>query len=508
MSVSEETVARLVRGVIWPGFMGTTAPRWLLRELELGLAGAVYFSQNISVSEAETAELSASIRRANPHALIGVDEEGGNVTRLEARQGSTIPSHAQLGLLDDTAETVAVGVEIARRLRAVGANVALAPVLDVNTNPLNPVIGTRSFGANADLVTAHGIALMRGLHEGHITACVKHYPGHGDTESDSHLTLPTLNMSVEEFRDVHQRPFFEAVAAGARAVMTGHIVVPGYGESPATTNKALIDDLRHAGFTGAVISDALDMAAMRETVGSGAGAVAALQAGVDLLCVGNPSHLGPRQGSTSDEEDYLEIFDAVCEAAMSGDLALDRLRSAANRVRELSNVSYPDSVVTTHRADWVELSQRMIPLHGGSRPAAKEFLILDLRERATFAVASDHDPLYVALSDVAPTKRVRIAESFDSAALDGGLASALACAREALSDSSAEHAVIVVTDSGQRGGPQDQVLQRVSEMRSDAVHVSMGAAPLSSSLLHLDTRAASRLSALRVAQAGLVAGVP
>lgn len=163
-----DELTRLANSVLWPGFFGTSlegddAPDWLRTALENDLAGVVYFGQNIST---ELPALSAQIRAANPHALIGIDEEGGSVTRLEVATGSTLPGALQLGIVDDVAASEATGAELARRARAAGINVVLGPVADVNTDPRNPVIGVRSFGADAALVSRHVVATVEGLQRG------------------------------------------------------------------------------------------------------------------------------------------------------------------------------------------------------------------------------------------------------------------------------------------------------------------------------------------------------
>ena len=155
---------RLINSVILPGFIGTTVPQWLATALDNGLAGVVYFGHNIDPDAPEqVAALSAAIHAANPSAVIAVDEEGGNVTRLQSRDGSTLPGAATLGALDDLTTTAAAGRAIGRLCRDAGINLTIAPVADVNTNPLNPVIGVRAFGADTTLVSAHTAASITGI---------------------------------------------------------------------------------------------------------------------------------------------------------------------------------------------------------------------------------------------------------------------------------------------------------------------------------------------------------
>ncbi|WP_084141436.1 glycoside hydrolase family 3 N-terminal domain-containing protein [Cryobacterium roopkundense] len=328
---------RLVNGVLWPGFTGRTVPDWLARALDRGLAGVVYFGHNIDEADAhQPARLSAAIRGIRPNALIGIDEEGGTVTRLEALRGSRFASHAQLGRLDDLGATRRTGRMIGAQAATAGATVVLAPVADVNTNPANPVIGVRSFGADTALVSRHVAAMVHGLADAGIAACVKHFPGHGDTHTDSHLALPRLNLSWAEVQRDHLPPFVAAVEAGVRAVMTAHIVLPHFGELPATLNPRVLGLLREVGFEGAIVTDALDMAAIRSTFGAGPGAVRALLAGADLLCIGNPSNLGPNQGRTTDQQDYLAVRDALLAALDDGTITVAALEAAGARNAELA----------------------------------------------------------------------------------------------------------------------------------------------------------------------------
>ncbi|MDD0857049.1 glycoside hydrolase family 3 N-terminal domain-containing protein [Arthrobacter alpinus] len=264
-------------------------PQWLETALENGLAGVVYFSHNIDPDAPEqVSSLSAAIRAANPHAVIGVDEEGGNVTRLQSRDGSSIPGAAALGALNELATTQAAGRAIGRLCRDAGINLTIAPVADVNTNPLNPVIGVRAFGTDTALVSAHTAAAVTGIQSLRVAACAKHFPGHGDTVADSHMDTARVELTMAQMSEFHLPPFQAAVDAGVAAMMSAHIIIPELGEAPATLNPAASALLRDMGYDGVLITDALDMAAVRATVGPGEGGVLALLAGNDLLCVGNP----------------------------------------------------------------------------------------------------------------------------------------------------------------------------------------------------------------------------
>jgi beta-N-acetylhexosaminidase len=312
-------------GTLLPGFEGATLPDWVARMLRDGLAGVCLFGENI-VDPPQLRALTAAIRAANPYALIAVDEEGGDVTRLYYDRGAPYPGNAVLGRLDDTEATRAVAVAVGRELRAAGVNLDFAPDVDVNSNPLNPVIGIRSFGAEPGLVARHAAAWTEGLQSTGVAASIKHFPGHGDTAQDSHLALPSIGVGPEELRRRELRPFAEAIRAGALTVMTSHILVPSIDpSSPATFSRAILQGILRdeLGFTGVVVSDALDMAGASGAIGIPAAAVRALAAGCDLLCIG-----------TKNTEAQLERIAARIGSAPELDAA--RVRDAAERVRSLA----------------------------------------------------------------------------------------------------------------------------------------------------------------------------
>jgi beta-N-acetylhexosaminidase len=326
MAASHTDLRRLALSVVLPGFTGTAVPGWLGDRLAEGLAGACLFGHNVEDPE-QVAELSGDIHRARPGALVASDEEGGSVTRLHVRTGSPWPGHATLGALDDEQATYAMAHGLGRDAAASGIDLVLGPVLDVNSEPDNPVIGVRSFGAEPDLVARHGAVFVHGLQDAGVLACVKHYPGHGATRTDSHLALPVLDVDADTWRRRDLAPFSAAVEAGAAAVMTAHVVVSAVDERPATLSPVHLRLLREElGFRGVVVSDALDMQAISARVGRPRGAVLALAAGVDLLCVGNPLN------GYDDEVAVEEIVVAVQEAVEGGGLPLERLQDASRRV--------------------------------------------------------------------------------------------------------------------------------------------------------------------------------
>lgn len=477
-----DDLTRLANSVLWPGFLGTRPPGWLRDALAQDLAGVVYFGQNISD---DLVALSDEIHTANPSALIGIDEEGGSVTRLEVATGSTLPGAAQLGALDDLDASRATGAELARRAREVGVDVVLGPVADVNTDPRNPVIGVRSFGSDAGLVSRHVAAVVQGLQSGGVSACVKHFPGHGDTHLDSHHALPVIELDPSEIEDVHLEPFRAAIAAETDAIMTAHIVVPAWGEQPATLNPAVLGRLRELGFDGVVITDALDMAAVRESVGIGGGAVQALAAGADLLCIGNPTNPGDAAASDQDERDYLAAREAIVSALRRGELSRERVEQSRDRVRMLSSRLAAATPAVQPEYDGAAIVRRSLRMTGERGAAASALAVVDARRRSTLAV--DSAASYVAEALAADGFRVRldVARATDEerdAVLDAALA--------------ADGRLVLLVDRPDVDAEQRALVEYVAARDPHAVVVNVGLAaqhPLP--LPVVEAGAASRVSA-------------
>ncbi|WP_327748395.1 glycoside hydrolase family 3 protein [Streptomyces europaeiscabiei] len=328
-SSGQDSLARDALTVLQPGFTGTTAPDWLLRRLGEGLASVGLFGRNIT-SPGQLAALTAQLRAEHEDVLVAIDEEGGDVTRLEVRTGSSFPGNHALGAVDDVDLTREVALALGRRLAECGVNFNWAPSADVNANPANPVIGVRSFGADPDLVARHTAAYVTGLQAAGVAACTKHFPGHGDTAVDSHLSLPRIDAdrSVVASRDL--APFRAAIAAGSRAMMSAHILVPALDPGlPATLSHGILTDLLRGelGYDGLIVTDGMEMQAIAGTYGIEHGSVLALAAGADAICVG---------GGLADDETVRRLRDALVAAVRDGDLAEERLADAANRVRALA----------------------------------------------------------------------------------------------------------------------------------------------------------------------------
>lgn len=324
-----DTLTRDALTVLQPGFTGTTAPDWLLRRLGEGLASVGLFGRNIDSTEQLTA-LTAQLRAERDDVLVAIDEEGGDVTRLEVRCGSSFPGNHALGAVDDVDLTRQVAHELGRRLAECGVNLNWAPSADVNSNPANPVIGVRSFGADTGLVARHTAAYVRGLQSAGVAACTKHFPGHGDTAVDSHHALPRIDADPSVLQERELAPFRAAVEAGTKAVMSAHILVPALDpDRPATLSRHILTDLLRGelGYDGLIVTDGMEMRAIAATYGIERGSVLAIAAGADAICVG---------GGLADDETVRRLRDALVTAVRSGELAEERLAAAAQRVRDLA----------------------------------------------------------------------------------------------------------------------------------------------------------------------------
>ena len=319
-----------VLAVGFPGITPSQDVSDLVRDNHIG--NIILFSRNIQDAR-QTLALTNSLQMLAQKAgqrfplLIMADQENGIVHRL-GPDATTFPGNMALGATHSEDITRAVGQATGEELHALGINVNLAPVADVNNNPANPVIGVRSFGEDPCQVARFVDAAVQGLHNAGIICTLKHFPGHGDTATDSHLALPTIPYDMQRLETLELVPFKSGIAAGADCVMTAHIAFPaitGQDALPATLSPAIVRELlrRQLGFNGVIISDCLEMDAVAATIGSERAAVMALQAGIDLVLV---SHRLDRQRTA---------FAAIRAAVQNGTLTLEMVTEAAERVMQL-----------------------------------------------------------------------------------------------------------------------------------------------------------------------------
>ena len=332
----KQQVGQLVM-VGFDGFVPNAQIEGLIREQRIG--GVILFRRNIE-SPAQVAALCRGLQAINAEVsdiplLIAIDQEGGMVMRIEA--GVTpLPSamaYARASANQSTDSGSAADCETLHRigaaeLRQLGININFAPVLDINNNPGNPVIGIRAFGEDAATVSEYGLAAIRGIQAAGVAATAKHFPGHGDTAMDSHYALPVVPHAKARLDEVELAPFKAAIAAGVDAMMTAHVVFPEFEpdpNTPATLSHAVLTGLLRdeMGFDGVIFTDCLEMAAIASGVGVVAGAVQALQAGADLILV---SHTHALQQAT---------VLALQEQITSGILSRERVQQSLARIARL-----------------------------------------------------------------------------------------------------------------------------------------------------------------------------
>ncbi len=440
-----------------PAFPGSIVPAWYLRLIEQGLGGVALFGANITNLE-QVAEMTAAMRRARAAVIVATDEEGGDVTRLCYAQGSPYPGNAALGVVDDVVLTRNVYAAIGAELAAVGVTLDMAPAVDVNSSDDNPTIGTRSFGTDPSLVSAHAAAAVSGLQLAGVSACAKHFPGHGATEEDSHFDLPVVDASMELLWRRELPPFQAAIAAGVRSIMTAHIRVPVLtGDLPATFSpEALITLLRKdLGFGGTIVSDALEMQGASGTIGVPEAAVRALIAGNDLLCFGGEV---VKESQTVARELIEATATAVVEAVRAGRLTEDRLAEAAARNALLGTTTLSERV-DGHDSELGLVAARRALRIEGTLPA-RGGLVVQLEPPATIAVGDVPWGLVPLLPEV-----IRLPASSDEPA--AGVA-------EAIAARAAGRPIVIVSRDTHRHPWARQIVEQLSARHPAVVLVEMG----------------------------------
>ncbi|HVP67193.1 MAG TPA: beta-N-acetylhexosaminidase [Anaeromyxobacteraceae bacterium] len=357
---------RACAGLLCVGFEGTSPSKEVLALVRRGVYGVILFGRNVE-SPRQIAELSGALKRAAGRPLlVSIDQEGGRVARLRGRQGFTeMPPMRALGGTGDEALAREVGALFGRELRAVGIDQDYAPVVDVDTNPANPVIGDRSFGSDPELVSRMGAALAAGLQSEGVAACAKHFPGHGDTRQDSHHDLPRLPHGLERLEAVELVPFRALARAGVASVMTAHVVFEALDPSrPATLSRPVMNLLRgYCGFDGPAVSDDLEMSAVSSFFTLEEGVTGAIAAGVDGLLVCHTAEL------------QHEAIDILRRAVEEGRIPEARIAEARSRVERLLRWAGPPpdprlAAEKVRTRDHLALAGRLPHVHRGRDPTA------------------------------------------------------------------------------------------------------------------------------------------
>ncbi|MGE0869368.1 MAG: beta-N-acetylhexosaminidase [Kofleriaceae bacterium] len=330
--------------LLWVGFEGTSVPAALRSRLDAGEVGAtILFKRNLVYHPASAGScdeicdldaldaLNRDLHRAAPDgtpALIAIDQEGGLVQRVRA-PATRWPAMQAIDAVappDDEPLAEQVGRAMGSELRALGFDVDFAPVLDVHTNPANPIIGNRAFGVEPEPVARRALAFARGLDTAGIVACGKHFPGHGDSSTDSHLELPRIDHPWERLERVELLPFRRAAAAGMPMMMTAHVVFAALDDKlPATLSERVVTGLLRdkLGYRGVIASDDLDMKAISSHIGADVAAVAAIRAGCDVLLL------------CRDENHQMLAEQALVRECERDAAFRAKVGAAAQRVREL-----------------------------------------------------------------------------------------------------------------------------------------------------------------------------
>ena len=309
------------------GFLGTSVTPDLsafLKEYKPG--GVILFSRNLESVE-QIVQLTNDLQHCSPKSplLIAIDQEGGRVSRLP--RGFTIFPPCQLiGRCHSGELAYAAAATIAKELRSVGINMNMAPVLDVNSNPGNPVIGDRAFGSDPETVIEMGLVTAAGLQDSKVVACGKHFPGHGDTNADSHKELPVVDAPRERLETVEFAPFRRATAAGIASLMTAHVLYRALDDRlPATLSPDIITHLlrEQMGYDGVVLTDDLEMHAIVDHYGPGDAAVRAFMAGCDVLLI------------CKERDREIAAFEAIEKAVASGTIDTARLDLSVARIQRI-----------------------------------------------------------------------------------------------------------------------------------------------------------------------------
>ncbi len=310
-------------------------------------SGVILMGQNTPTNEGSVRLIDA-MQKANaeggsrPQLIISIDQEGGNVSRLG--QGCVTPGNMALGAANDIELTKEDASVMAGELKALGINADFAPVVDVNNNPSNPIIGIRSFSDDPQIVAAHGAAFVETLNKNGIISTLKHFPGHGDTDTDSHTGLPCINKSYDEIKQNELIPFQACIDAGSQMIMTAHIQYPEIekntyksvltGENiylPATLSKTIITDILRddMGFDGVVVTDAMEMDAITKHFDRFDAAKLAIEAGVDIL-------LMPYDPSTKTDFEKMDSYiSTLAEMADNGEISMEKIDAAVSRILRL-----------------------------------------------------------------------------------------------------------------------------------------------------------------------------
>ncbi|NSL52798.1 beta-N-acetylhexosaminidase [Calidifontibacillus erzurumensis] len=329
ISYDQLTLDEKIGQMIFAGIEGTK-PNEKTSELiyRYKVGGIIFNGKNI-VSPKQTIDYMNHIQSLNADnpipIMFGIDQEGGRISKLPGNLLS-LPTNEEIGKINDPAYSYEIGSLLGKQLKAFGFHMDFAPVLDVNSNPNNPVIGDRSFGNDPDIVSRLGIQTMKGIQSQNVISVIKHFPGHGDTSVDSHLELPVVNKTRSDLEEIELIPFKKAIKNGADVVMVGHIMLPKIDSNyPSTMSKKIIQGMlrKDLEFHGVVITDDMTMKAITNNFDIGQAAVQSVKAGSDIIMVAH------------DYEKVVAVIDALKKAVEKGEISEKRINESVERILEL-----------------------------------------------------------------------------------------------------------------------------------------------------------------------------
>ncbi|QUG43320.1 beta-N-acetylhexosaminidase [Psychrobacillus sp. INOP01] len=325
VNLSDLSLEEKVGQMIFAGIKGTTITNETKKIISTHqVGGIILFKDNLKNAN-QSVSLLNSIKQENIKnkvpLFLGVDEEGGRISRLP--ELTKLPTSENLGKLNDASLSYNIGKLLGKELSAFGFNLDFAPVLDINSNPDNPIIGDRSFGTDAEIVSKLGLQLMKGIQSEQVISVVKHFPGHGDTAVDSHKELPIIQKSLADLHVLELIPFTRAVEQGAEVIMIGHILLPKIDSAyPASISKEIITDVlrEQLGFEGIIITDDMTMKAILNTFEISEAAVSAVKAGNDIVLVAH------------DYANVKKAKEAILQAIEAGEITEQRIDESVKRI--------------------------------------------------------------------------------------------------------------------------------------------------------------------------------
>lgn len=353
MSLDEKIGQLIIAGL--DGTNVTEQTKALVESYHVG--GFIFFQPNFETPE-QALQLVNDVKQLNVEnripLFLAVDQEGGRVTRLPGI--AQMKTNGEIGAAYDTVFSYRTGQLLASQLHAFGLQVNFAPSLDMNSNPQNPVIGDRAFGGDAKMVSEHGVQMMQGMQEENIITSIKHFPGHGDTQEDSHVALPIIEKTEAELMAMELVPFQAAMDAGADMVMIAHILLPKLEtEHPATMSKEVVTDLlrEKMHYDGVVITDDMTMGAIANHYGLADASVQAIKAGVDIVLMAHGN------------ENVAETFDALKAAVQSEEITEERIDESVVRILRLKQ-QYELEDIPIENIDVDILNEEIKELYGTS----------------------------------------------------------------------------------------------------------------------------------------------